>query len=378
MTTLKHRDVRLMQHFLQELHTLCNLEMLATKVISALPQVVGSDVTVWSPANFPQHRILPWITSRKFDSPMLEEVEQTANSHFYEHPLVRYYLETNDGRAYKISDFLCEQELHHLEGLYHRFLHLIDAEEQMILVLPIASASFSLRNSFTDIVIALHRPQRNFSDRDRLVLNLLRPHLIQAYENAQAVTQMQQELAQLHRTIEQLGMITLSATGQVQTMTRKAWELLTQYFQDSLPQAFQLPELLQRWVKYQISLMSEGDDVTQFYPPLRIERENQYLIVRLICDRQQEQYILILEEQPPSSLSPESLTMLGLTKREAEVLFWVAKNKSTKEIAALLNCSDKTLEKHFEHIYEKLGVRTRVAAIMKALELLGMITAFCN
>ncbi|MBW4554415.1 MAG: helix-turn-helix transcriptional regulator [Trichormus sp. ATA11-4-KO1] len=372
MTTLRQRDVRQIQHFLQELHTLCNLEILATRVISTLPQVVASDVVAWSPVNFPKNRISPFITSKNFDSPMLEDVERTAHDHFYEHPLARHYVVTNDGGAYKISDFLCEQELHRLEGLYHGFLRLIDAEEQMIMVLPIASASFSLHNSFTDIVIALHRPQRNFSERDRLVLNLLRPHLIQAYENAKVFSQMQQELTRLHQTMEQLGMITMSASGNVQVMTQKAWEMLTQYFSYSRTQGFNLPELLQHWVNYQIS-QSDNDHVTPFYPPLRIEQEHKCLIVRLICDRPQEQYLLMLEEQPLSSFSLQSLEMLGLTRREAEILFWGAKDKSTKEIASLLDCSDKTVEKHFEHIYEKLGVQTRIAAIMQALDKLGLI-----
>jgi DNA-binding CsgD family transcriptional regulator len=67
------------------------------------------------------------------------------------------------------------------------------------------------------------------------------------------------------------------------------------------------------------------------------------------------------------------LEWLGLTKREAEVLFWVAKDKSNKEIAVILNCSDRTVKKHLEHIYEKLGVQTRAGAIVQALSRLGML-----
>ena len=134
-----------------------------------------------------------------------------------------------------------------------------------------------------------------------------------------------------------------------------------------------LPETLQGWVNYQLALMACSDDVIPPCLPLRVEQEGKQLIVRLICDRQQLQYLLLLEEQPSRSFSPESLELLGLTRREAEVLFWGAKDKSTKEIASTLNCTTKTVEKHFEHIYEKLGVRTRAAAIFKALERLGMI-----
>jgi DNA-binding CsgD family transcriptional regulator len=88
--------------------------------------------------------------------------------------------------------------------------------------------------------------------------------------------------------------------------------------------------------------------------------------------RPHEQYLLLLEEQPRRSFAPEPLEAIGLTKREAEVLFWSAQDKTTKEIAATLKCSSKTVEKHFEHLYAKLGVQTRTAALAKALERLGI------
>jgi DNA-binding CsgD family transcriptional regulator len=53
---------------------------------------------------------------------------------------------------------------------------------------------------------------------------------------------------------------------------------------------------------------------------------------------------------------------LRLTGREAEVLGWVARGKTNAEIAAVLFISPLTVRKHLEHIFEKLGVRTRTAA----------------
>lgn len=375
MATLSLEDLRLMLAFLKELYTLCNVEMFPNRVLSKLPEVVPSDLTSWSPTNFHQHRIFSSTTSRQFGSLVPQGAEQIANRYFYEHPLVQHYLETNDGRAYKISDFLNEQELHRLESLYQGILRPIDVEDQMIMVLSIRPTveSQSLPYSTDDIVISLHRPQRSFSERDRLVLNLLYPHLIQAYQNAQALTLMQRQIAQLNRNLEQLGAIVLSETGQIQSMTQQAEELLTQYFPIANYQRNYLPELLQRWVNYQISLTASNDDMNFPCLPLRIEQKNRCLIVRLIGDRLQDQYLLLLEEQPPKSFYPETLEATGLTRREAEVLFWAAKDKSTKEIASILSCSDKTVEKHFEHIYQKLGVQSRGAAVFKALDRLGML-----
>jgi DNA-binding CsgD family transcriptional regulator len=54
---------------------------------------------------------------------------------------------------------------------------------------------------------------------------------------------------------------------------------------------------------------------------------------------------------------------LGLSPREAEVLGWVARGRTNAEIAAVLFISPQTVRKHLEHIYEKLNVRNRTAAV---------------
>ncbi len=55
----------------------------------------------------------------------------------------------------------------------------------------------------------------------------------------------------------------------------------------------------------------------------------------------------------------------GLTRRETDVLRWIARGKSNREIAVALNISPRTVKKHLEHIYKKLGVKSRLAAAFK-------------
>jgi DNA-binding CsgD family transcriptional regulator len=55
-----------------------------------------------------------------------------------------------------------------------------------------------------------------------------------------------------------------------------------------------------------------------------------------------------------------------LTRRETEILRWIADGKTTREIAAILVVSPHTIRKHIEHILEKLDVRTRSAAVARA------------
>lgn len=61
------------------------------------------------------------------------------------------------------------------------------------------------------------------------------------------------------------------------------------------------------------------------------------------------------------------LARLGLTRREGEVMQWVAAGKTDKAVAALLRPSPRTVHKHLQEIYAKLGVETRTAAVMRAL-----------
>ncbi len=58
-----------------------------------------------------------------------------------------------------------------------------------------------------------------------------------------------------------------------------------------------------------------------------------------------------------------------LTAREREVLEWVGAGKTSRDIAAILGVSPRTIEKHLERIYDKLGVETRTAAAMRALHI---------
>jgi DNA-binding CsgD family transcriptional regulator len=60
-----------------------------------------------------------------------------------------------------------------------------------------------------------------------------------------------------------------------------------------------------------------------------------------------------------------------LTEREAEVLLWIAQGKSNRDVASILACSPRTVNKHLEQIYQKLEVENRTAAAMLVVRLLA-------
>lgn len=213
----------------------------------------------------------------------------------------------------------------------------------------------------------------NFTECDRCVLNLLQPDSIQVEENHSAFSQIQQILRLFKQTLDRECAIALAIDGRVQFMTQQAENLLSQYFDTATPHS--LPESLEHWCKHQISLLAFDRDVPRACLPLQVQQAEKQLIIRLIPDRIKKQYLLLLEEQKPQIFSISALELLGITKREAEVLFWIAKDNSNAQIAKKLGCREGTVRKHLEHLYKKLGVQTRTAAVMVALEKLGLLVS---
>ena len=69
----------------------------------------------------------------------------------------------------------------------------------------------------------------------------------------------------------------------------------------------------------------------------------------------------------------QSLRTMGLTQREAEVLEWVAEGKSNHDVGLILGIRSVTVKKHLEHIFQKMGVETRTAAVVFALRAVRQI-----
>lgn len=83
------------------------------------------------------------------------------------------------------------------------------------------------------------------------------------------------------------------------------------------------------------------------------------------------QQILFKLEQTAAVFDASKLeAALTITKREAEVLLWVAQGKSNKQIADVLSLSPRTINKHLEQLFPKIGVDNRAAATSVAIRTL--------
>ncbi len=219
--------------------------------------------------------------------------------------------------------------------------------------------------------ISLICDHKSCTECENCILNLVHQQLRQIDDNTSRFNQEQQILIRLKQVFDLLGVLIVTSEGEVKFLTQRGKQLLSQYFSNYVSNS--LPETLQYWLKHQISLLTSKNKVLSSCLPLHIEQAGKRLSIHLISDLIREQYVVLLEEQKLPSFSIASLELLGLTKRESEVLFWVAKDKSNSGIAKVLGCCEGTVRKHLEHIHRKLGVQTRTAAVMVALEKLGLL-----
>ncbi len=94
-------------------------------------------------------------------------------------------------------------------------------------------------------------------------------------------------------------------------------------------------------------------------------------LLRAIWTRLARAEQLARREFQPNFDSAEPLYTLGLSPRVAEVLLWVAQGKTNAQIGVILGISESTVKKHLLEIFEHLGVETRSAATVRAIEVLS-------
>jgi DNA-binding NarL/FixJ family response regulator len=93
---------------------------------------------------------------------------------------------------------------------------------------------------------------------------------------------------------------------------------------------------------------------------------------QLVCTLQgrtpDDDWLVVLREVSDAATVEATVQALGLTLRESEVLYWVVKGKTNRDIGDILGSSPATVKKHLERIYGKLGVETRTAAASVAMQ----------
>jgi DNA-binding CsgD family transcriptional regulator len=236
--------------------------------------------------------------------------------------------------ALKLSDFLTQRELH-ASRLFDVWFKPYGVEYE--LNIPIPSPLWHTKTFLFD-----RGSGRDFTERDRLVLDTLQPHLADLWTAARTRRLLKAALTSLDQPDESdsRGVILLSADREVEFASAPARRQLREFFGAS---GRAIPPKIADWLESGATA------------PLARRSDSRVVTVTREGDA------LLLDERQRDSL---------LTAREREVMAWVARGKTNPEIARLLWLAPSTVRKHLENVYAKLGVSTRTAAVARFLGLL--------
>jgi DNA-binding CsgD family transcriptional regulator len=355
-------DLQRFSETVHKLHGFTTPENLPRHIVDCIGPLFRSASTHFSELNPVDRRVFT-IASPALDEPLT--LARVLGRYMHQHPVIRYHHRTGDGSAHRMSDFLSREAFHRLP-LYSKAYGRAGLEFQMSVTLPAAEPVL--------LGVLVHRSADDvdFSERDRMLMNMLRPHLVQVHENAVRLQEIKTELEGPRSALEALddGVALLDRELRVKWWTRRAWVAACRHFIEAPPQEAKLPQPLEEWLSCQLH---RRDASPRELTPFVRESDGARLTIRIRPDIAGRQFVLRFEERFAAPLfQPGRLVGLGLTQRESEVLCWVCAGDSNRRIGQRLRISTRTVQKHLEHVFTKLDVKTRTAAIAAALRAMGI------
>src|SRR5580704_17935701 len=158
-----------------------------------IDRLISSESTAYSTICVRRNRVLAAVDTdyQRYTPQFITAFE----AHIHEHPLIEYCRRQPGHAAKRISDFVPKQRFWRT-GLYNEFFRPLGLGYQMAVGIPLAP----------DIIIGLtvNRGSRDYSQRERLLLDLLRPHIHRAYRAAESVARLRRELNSARQTCEEL------------------------------------------------------------------------------------------------------------------------------------------------------------------------------
>jgi len=300
------------------------------------------------------------VRSRGIRVPTEEEMPLLRNLH--EHPIVNHLQRKRDGSVVAFSDFWTRRA-YQRTALYNEYYRRSNTQEQMGFALAYEPEALVF-------MVVNHVGSSRFSEQDRDLAALIRPHLIQVERTVRRLRSWRDLVAGYDAALDQgpQGCILLGRDLAAIHANPTASHWLTEFFPESAATAAGLPAVVAAWVREcDQRLRSEQLAIR---PPQALVRETpgRRLTLRF---RPGGPAVLpvVLAECQTLATDPAAAQHLGLTAREAEVLDLISRGRSSAEIGLLLEISPRTVHKHCERIYTKLGVESRHAAALRARDL---------
>jgi DNA-binding NarL/FixJ family response regulator len=172
---------------------------------------------------------------------------------------------------------------------------------------------------------------------------------------------------QARRALDAFGHATLvlrQRDGRRLWQTALARELMQRHCPDAPDDS--VPSAWREWVEREAARRQAGGEPAN----LTLSQGNARLTLSMhvMQDGGDGEWLLVLREESETALMQAlAQAFPQLTAREGEVLYWVVQGKTNRDIGEILGTSPRTVHKHLEHVFEKLGVETRTAAAAMAL-----------
>jgi DNA-binding CsgD family transcriptional regulator len=361
MERLKGRDLRQLLEFSRGLLALRNAEAFREYLLHNLRAIASNDYSSYGeidPTRPPGEMGQTWIEPLGLNPPGYTEWSQKL---LPEEPTWLQFKKAGTNEPLTHSDFYSERQYRETEH-YALYNEIGGPLKDMIV-------AFRLHPSGLLLNFGAVRGKR-YSARDRLMFAAIAPHVFQASLNVKAFSDLSGEVHQLHNAIETLGRaaVIVSADGRISYSSPGATAWMKEYFGGFHGAA--LPERIDLWLRRQLARALTVDDVAAPADTLRVPVPWGAIIVRLAS---LPNGCLLLLEREGLQLDTHTLQSLPITKREAEVLSYIAMGKTNPEIAIILGISRLTVKKHLEHIFQALNVETRTAAAAAALEIASSV-----
>jgi DNA-binding NarL/FixJ family response regulator len=152
-------------------------------------------------------------------------------------------------------------------------------------------------------------------------------------------------------------LLAVSRQGKIMWATPQAQKLLSDDLAAGTDDELTLPEPMLQWLE-QAQQGKAGSNA----PALASFPSNEQLRLQYMGKLGSNEFLLRLAKDTSADTPAKFSSELGLTTREGEVLSWLSKGKTNRDIAQILGLSPRTVDKHLEQIYAKLGVENRTAA----------------
>ncbi|MGO9358652.1 MAG: helix-turn-helix transcriptional regulator [Xanthobacteraceae bacterium] len=219
------------------------------------------------------------------------------------------------------------------------------------------------------ISIVFNRSRSDFRDDERALLDAVRQPLAAIYRNLVVCEEASIGLKHISELAADGAwqMMRVTMAGHILDASPAALRLLGQFFpQDGSGRPSRLPAMLFAWLSHSRNWGLERPAINHGQQ-FGLSRLGSRLTVHFVPDPDDVSVGYLLMKAERLEVSASDLAPLPISDREREVLALVAAGKTNSEIAAVLAISARTVQKHLEHIFQKLGVETRTAAAIRAL-----------